>query len=191
MPMDIRDPEDKTPSTKDVTPEGLHSEGPHREYFTILDYTDDKVVREARAAATTTSQLPGKLATQEVDNDLFTAHLVKAQLRDWRSIVPPGKPFNHKTMFKEDDNFFWKFMPENVEHMPRGARLWLASEILDCHGVIPTEKLKVTSPNGKIAFDFRRQTGGVDSEQESVGSAEERNTGVPKGSARHRITGGG
>jgi hypothetical protein len=163
--MPIRLPAtETTPTTKNVTPNGLESEGPNREYFTILDYLDAAVNDAARkSATTTTTNAQGRLLSEVVDNTKYSRALVNAQLKGWRTIVPPGMAFDAARMFEEDGNYFWQFTVQNIADLPEDIVLWLAGEIVSCGGVIPTESLRVVTDSGQV-LDFRRpakQLGGI------------------------------
>jgi outer membrane protein assembly factor BamB len=155
--MPIRLPAtEKTPVTKKVTPNGLESDGPNEEYFLILDYLDAAVDIAARKSATTTITNPqGRLLSETVDNAKYSKALVNAQLKGWRTIVPPGMAFDALRMTEEDGNYFWQFTVQNMADLPEDIVLWLAGEIVSCGGVIPTASLMVTTEAGQV-LDFRR-----------------------------------
>lgn len=186
--MPIRLPGLEKPSTKNVTPLGLEETGPNAEYFTILDYLDAAVNDTARKAATTTvTDRNGRLQQETVDNTKYSRALVLANLKGWRTIVPPGAEFVPGRMFTEDGNFFWSFSVQNVNELPEDIVLWLAGEIVSCGGVIPTESLRVKTDSGQV-LDFRRAPGGVGVGGTDEISPAERNDGVAEGVASDSVS---
>lgn len=157
MPLQMKPPVDQLMPTKDVTPEGLETEGPAAEWFRIPKIFDEAVNKTAlEESLITTQKGRQRPVDQERDNDKYRRMLIALNLKAWRLIVPPGEPFNDKTMYQEDGNYFWQFIPENVATLPPDAVVWLSTEILSVSSVIPTESLLVKTKSGKRVLDFRR-----------------------------------
>src|SRR5690349_5340605 len=130
MPLELRPPAGEAVPTKDVTPPGLYTEGPAREYFTIPKLFDAATRTTAQEEATTKIQKANTPVETRVDQNVFRRALIRLNLSGWRLIVPPGEPFNTETMFVEDGNYFWHFTPGNVAKLPDPIVLWLADEIV-------------------------------------------------------------
>lgn len=157
MPLEMKPPTDQLAPTKDVTPEGLDSEGPAAEWVRIPKLFDEVANKLAREDATTRTQKGNKPVVEEFDRDRYNKALIARNVKAWRLIVPPGLEFKDSTMELVDGNYFWKFIPENVETLPPDFVVWLSTEILSVSSLIPTESLLVKTKGGVRVLDFRRQ----------------------------------
>jgi hypothetical protein len=189
MPLEMKPPINELPPVKRVTPDGLDSEGPAAEWVEIPKIFDESANKQAREEATTKTQKGNRPVVEEFDQEKYRKTLIVLNVRSWRLIVPPGRAFNEQTMEQADDNYFWKFIPENIETLPPDFVVWLSTEILSVSSVIPTESLLVTTKSGKRILDFRRQGAGV-CEGEGQGNLDPLGSGsVPQGKSRHRVSG--
>lgn len=190
MPLQMKPPTDQLVPTKEVTPPGLDSEGPAAEWFRIPAIFDEAANKVALDESILTKQQGrNRPVDQERDNGKYNRTLIALNLKAWRLIVPPGESFNDTTMEQEDGNYFWRFIPENVETLPPDVVVWLATQILLVSSVIPTESLLVTTKSGKRVLDFRRQGAGI-REGEGQGNLDTLgDAAIPQGKSRHRVSG--
>lgn len=162
MALALRTPMAPPVVTKSVTPEGLD---PTREWFTILSYLDEKVLKSAQEKARTTITQNGR-TREEFDQDGYTRVLVDAQLTGWQLEVPEGYPFDPDLMTNDGGTAHWKYSPTTITYMLSiwDVRGWLRDQILSCGGVVATAGLVVKTDSGQT-LDYKSPDAGVGDQQ--------------------------
>lgn len=162
MPIGLRTPTAPPVKTHHETPEGLD---PEREWFEILSYLDESVLKAAQAAALKTI-VQGNRTRQEQDEAAFSKSLFDSQLKGWQLEVPADWPFDPELMTNDGAVVHWKFNQTTIAAVLGvwDARNWLQNRILSCGGVVATAGLVVRTDSGQT-LDYKSPPTGVDDQQ--------------------------
>lgn len=162
MPIGLRTSTAPPIPTHRETPDGLD---PTREWFEILSYLDESVLKAAQAAALKTI-VQGNRTRQEQDEAAFSKTLFDAQLKGWQLEVPADYPFDDALMTNDGGVVHWKFNQITVAAVLSvwDARNWLQQRILSCGGVVATAGLVVRTESGQ-PLDYKSSAAGLADQQ--------------------------